>query len=418
MKSIFSGRKSQQIDDQEDGYPKVFGLEIAQRLSLCVAEAKTPSDALEAIAGMVKNWMLFDQLAVFVKRLDGMLEPAFARSIKQSPSHETDESWGDTMARKAIDGGKSLVYEGQKAASNKGARETLSVPLKLNEKMIGALVIIRYHGPAFREEEVQLGNFLGSQVIQIINSQELADRLADLEAKRYLSALQDEFIAMISHELLTPLGFIKGYATTLMRDDVEWDKGSQREFLTIIDDETDRLRKIIEDLLDSSRLRAGTLPMNLQPVKLESFIQDIVIRAKTRDEKLDLFLETVDRGMRVMADATRLAQVMDNLFSNASKYAPQTPVKIIVSRENDNAKITFSDSGPGIAPEHIAGLFQRFFRVPELSNNTRGTGLGLYICKHIIEAHKGEITVSSVVGQGTTFSVLLPLLDQKEDTKK
>lgn len=414
MKNILSGKKTQKVS-QVDSATNFSGIEIAVKLSLCVAEAKTPGEALESIASVVQEWLMFDQLAVFVKRSDGMLEPAFARSIKKSPSHETDQSWGDTMARRAIDGGIPMVYEGQKTVTGGTKRETLSIPLKLNQKMIGALVIIRYRGPEFQAEEIRLANFLGSQVLQILNSQELADRLADLDAKKYLSVLQDEFIAMISHELLTPLGFIKGYATTLLREDISWDNESQREFLSIIDDETDRLTHIIEDLLDSSRLRAGTLPMNLQPLKLDSFLQDITIRAKTRDDKLDLTLFIQDAGMRIMGDSTRLAQVMDNLFSNVSKYAPGSPVTIKVFKENEWAVLYFSDSGPGIPPEHINGLFQRFFRVPESSKTVRGAGLGLYICKLIVDAHKGRIKVDSTQGKGSTFIISLPWLDEQED---
>lgn len=414
MKNILSGKKTQKVS-QVDSATNFSGIEIAVKLSLCVAEAKTPGEALESIASVVQEWLMFDQLAVFVKRSDGMLEPAFARSIKKSPSHETDQSWGDTMARRAIDGGIPMVYEGQKTVTGGTKRETLSIPLKLNQKMIGALVIIRYRGPEFQAEEIRLANFLGSQVLQILNSQELADRLADLDAKKYLSVLQDEFIAMISHELLTPLGFIKGYATTLLREDISWDNESQHEFLSIIDDETDRLTHIIEDLLDSSRLRAGTLPMNLQPLKLDSFLQDITIRAKTRDDKLDLTLFIQDAGMRIMGDSTRLAQVMDNLFSNVSKYAPGSPVTIKVFKENEWAVLYFSDSGPGIPPEHINGLFQRFFRVPESSKTVRGAGLGLYICKLIVDAHKGRIKVDSTQGKGSTFIISLPWLDEQED---
>ncbi len=141
------------------------------------------------------------------------------------------------MARKAVDGRKTVVHENSTDQEKSDLRQTLSIPLQHGDLMTGALVLIRYQGPEFRDDEIKLANFLGSQVLQIINQQKLTDQLSDLEARKHLTILQDEFIALISHELLTPLGFIKGYATTLLREDVTWDGSTQREFLSIIDEE-------------------------------------------------------------------------------------------------------------------------------------------------------------------------------------
>jgi len=420
MRNIF--KKERENKDQDhvaienlelDGI--IPGLELATQISLGIIGGDSPSNALERMAKLVQRRLPFDQMAVFTRREDGMLEPAFAKSSKStSPSMETDQSWGDTMARKAVDGGKAVVREKQEQDPTSDLRQTLSVPLKLADKMTGALVLIRYKGPPFNIAELNLANFLGSQVLQIINQQKLADQLTDLEAKKHITILQDEFIALISHELLTPLGFIKGYATTLLRDDVDWDEETQKEFLSIIDEEADRLRQIIEDLLDSSKLRAGSLEINFQPIKLDSFIKDISLRARTRDAQLDLSVIIERSGMSISGDSTRLAQVFDNLFSNASKYANNSPVKLVVDNFQDHARIIFSDNGPGIPSSRIDELFTRFYRVPESSNTVRGSGLGLYICKHIIEAHNGEISVESSPGEGTTFKILLPTIDQIE----
>ncbi len=118
-------------------------------------------------------------------------------------------------------------------------------------------------------------------------------------------------------------------------------------------------------------------------------------------------------GLQIQADPTRLAQVFDNLLSNAIKYAPGAQVMITLSQLDDQAYITVMDNGPGIAPEHLQHLFNRFYRVPTDNVSVRGTGLGLYICRRIIQAHKGEISVESTLGKGTTFHIRLPI-EQKE----
>jgi signal transduction histidine kinase len=246
-----------------------------------------------------------------------------------------------------------------------------------------------------------------------VENHHLVERVAKLEAERWLRRMQDDFITTISHELRTPIGFIKGYATTLLRDDTNWDEGSRREFLTIIDEEADRLHELIEDLLDSSQLKAGTMFMQFQPVRIDMLLRELVVRSTSRYSSLAVQLHA-DHDVVVMADGARITQVFDNLFSNAVKYAPGSPVTITLKNSGQNCSISVEDQGPGIAAYHLEHLFERFYRVPETSVTTHGTGLGLFICDEIIRAHGGEIAVKSVVSKGTTFMISLPI---KMETK-
>jgi signal transduction histidine kinase len=240
----------------------------------------------------------------------------------------------------------------------------------------------------------------------------LVKRIASLEAERRLDRLQEDFIATVSHELLTPLGFIKGYATTLLRQDTSWDDATRREFLTIIDEEADRLRELIDNLMDSSRLQAGTLKMSFQPIRLDAFLRDMVMRALSLHDNITIVLPPEMPEIKLEADSTRLAQVFDNLLTNASKYAPNSTVTISLISEPGAAHITVSDNGPGIAEEHLSSLFKRFYRVPNRDTSIRGTGLGLFICRQIVHAHGGEIWAESAVGKGTTFHLRLPFHPQ------
>jgi signal transduction histidine kinase len=193
-----------------------------------------------------------------------------------------------------------------------------------------------------------------------------------------------------------------------LRDDIEWEPETRREFLTIIDEEADRLASLINNLLDSSRLQSGTLKMDFQPIRLEALLTDTTQRAEARNYDINLSIDFVPSQNKVWGDPIRLSQVFDNLINNAAKYASGSDVNIGLQWNDDCAKIFVRDTGPGIPKEHLENIFKRFYRVSQDSGPERGTGLGLYICQEIIQAHRGEIYAESKPGQGTTMHITLP----------
>jgi signal transduction histidine kinase len=233
----------------------------------------------------------------------------------------------------------------------------------------------------------------------------LLGELSHLDDARRTMQLQQDFISTVSHELRTPLGFIKGYSTTLLRNDTTWDLATLREFLTIIEEESDHLTALIENVLESARLQSNTLPMNFQPSRIDSIIRDVVMRTQLRYK--DVVITVNLPAVLVQADSVRLTQIFENLINNAIKYAPGSPILISAKQEKDDLHIIVTDHGPGITAEHLTHLFDRFYRVP--GQAASGTGLGLFICKQIILAHKGKIWVESMPGEGTTFHILLPI---------
>jgi signal transduction histidine kinase len=392
-------------------------LEAVYAISRAVAQSVNLDTALDEIIHLARPVFIFDNMVLYLQKGEDALDPTYARAIGRGRSQEADLAWGETTAHEALRTTQvAILIEKMDdfEIDRTRLRYSLGLPLSWGaDNAMGALVFIRFGGPSFKADQIRLAEFIAVHVAQLLGHTNLVQRVANLEAERRLNRLQEDFIATVSHELLTPLGFIKGYATTLLRDDISWDDNTRREFLSIIDDEADRLRELIENLMDSSRLQAGTLRMSFQPIRVDTFLKDMVLRAGSRNEDIQIYLDLKVDGLQIQADPTRLAQVFDNLLTNAIKYAPGAQVKITLSEETDQAYVTVKDNGPGIAPEHLQHLFNRFYRVPTDNVTVRGTGLGLYICRRIVQAHKGEISVESTLGKGTTFHIRLPI-KQKE----
>lgn len=386
-------------------------LEAVYAISRAVARSVGIEAALDEIIELSRPVFIFDSMVVYFSGEGDILEPAYARLIGRGQAVEGDVTWGESTANETYATGQTFLrkeeLDGWKE-NRLSLRYFLGLPLRQGERKIGSLVFGRFGGPPFSPDQIHLAEFIAAHVAQLFGHNQLVERIASLEAERRLDQLQKDFIATISHELCTPLGFIKGYATTLLREDTTWDENTRREFLVIIDEEADRLRELIDNLLDSSRLQSGTLHMQFQPVRLDSMLKDISVRARSRNGNLNIHLDIQVSGLRCMIDPTRIAQVMDNLISNAEKYAPASDVTICLDTMDDRVKISVSDNGPGIAPEHLEHLFKRFYRVPDKAASTRGTGLGLFICRQIVQAHGGEIEVESTPGKGTIFTFYLP----------
>jgi signal transduction histidine kinase len=351
---------------------------------------------------------VFDNLAIY--KLDhpgGVVEAVYARATGRGRSQEADASWGEEIANQVISTGTVMCSTPRKG--NQSDRIAmpylLGLPLAMTSGQ-GALVFVRFGGPEFSTEHSSWALLAASHVIRIFEHRALKDALDQLEQARHRYQLQEDFIATISHDLHTPLGFIKGYTTSLLRSDTSWDPATTREFLTIIDEETDQLVLLIDRILDSARLQSGNMPMDLQPVRLEALLRDVVVRQQGRHQNLNIELD-LQATPPILADSVRVGQVFNNLFENALKYAPGAPIRISLKVEEKSQVVTFSDQGPGIPTEHLPYLFNRFYRVSDGSHK-RGTGLGLFICKQIVQAHEGHISVKTVPGKGTSFRIELP----------
>ncbi len=235
--------------------------------------------------------------------------------------------------------------------------------------------------------------------------------LHDITADRELDRLKSNLISTVSHELRTPLAAIKGYASTLLAEDVEWDSKSQREFLTIISNETDRLTSLVNNLLDLSRIEAGSLKLSLEKCNIE----ETILRGarQARLESGNRFEVKVEAGLpSLYADVPRLETILRNLIENSLKYAgEQAFIQVKVNRQSDTIVFRVMDDGTGIPPEKSERIFERFYRLDDsLARVTSGAGLGLAICQGLVRAHKGEIWVEPInAGACIAFSIPLNL---------
>jgi PAS domain S-box-containing protein len=235
--------------------------------------------------------------------------------------------------------------------------------------------------------------------------------LHDITRERELDQMKSQLLSTVSHELRTPLASIKGFATTLLRQDVEWEEISRREFLSIIDEESDRLSELISNLLDMSRIEAGELGIEPEPIELEPIIQETAAEFQMMTHDHSFLLRLPSSPPRVVADPRRARQVLRNLVENAVKYSPEGgPITISAQTRRDHVEVSVVDQGIGIEPSDLDRIFDRFYQVDSASTRKAGgAGLGLSICHAIVEAHNGQIWAESQPGGGSTFHFTLPL---------
>ena len=232
----------------------------------------------------------------------------------------------------------------------------------------------------------------------------------DLTRLKQLERTREEFVANVSHELRTPLSLIKGYVETLL-DGARNNPEVADRFLKIIERNTQRLDLLIQDLLTISALESGQVKLNLQPVALRPLVEKVLADLKKPAGVREVNLVNELPDLTMTGDASRLEQVFANLVDNAIKYGRTQGTVTVGGRKADANKIEVfvRDDGPGIPPESLDRIFERFYRVDKArSREQGGTGLGLSIVKHIVQNHGGEVWAKSELGKGTTFFFTLP----------
>jgi signal transduction histidine kinase len=230
----------------------------------------------------------------------------------------------------------------------------------------------------------------------------------DITHFRTAEEIKSTFISIVSHELRTPVTLIKGYASTLRRDDAKWDRRTINDSLAVIEEEADRLSRMVDDLLDASRLQAGGLTLNRADVSLRVLAERVAERFASEDPNHRIIVDLPEKFPIILADETRLEQVLVNLISNALKYAPSGEIRIGGRVHPDQVVVCVSDQGPGIEARDLPHIFDRFYRSTNAVKQTKGAGLGLYLARAIVEAHGGQVWADPKPDSGARICFSLP----------
>lgn len=282
------------------------------------------------------------------------------------------------------------------------------IPLSIKEFRYGVLMFL---ADRFTQSHTGFFQILAGLLAMNMEKADLVKELKDKEVSDSINRYKAALIPTLSHEMRTPLISIKGYSTALLMEDAVFTPERQREFLEIIDRESDTLEGLINEYLESSTIDAGTMKISLQPVRLPHLAAKVAAEIGHRFPRLSLIVDFPTKFPLIDADPERILQVLRQLLDNAAKYSPKVGMIVLQGRiEEKKAIISVADEGVGIAPEDLTHLFDMFFRAKSNSGTKiLGTGLGLPISKAIIEAHGGAIWAESEPERGSRFYFTLPL---------
>lgn len=242
--------------------------------------------------------------------------------------------------------------------------------------------------------------------------------IRDITRDKEIDSLRNSILSTVSHELRTPLTTIRGCAESLLRKDVEWDATESEEFLTAIVDESNRLRELIKNIMDMSKIEAGALNLDRHYADIGKLIERIVGRFRQRFPGMEISVELDENVPFVLIDERRMEQVLNNLLENAIKYSEGTPrviIRTVYCAYEDQVAVSVIDHGIGIDPQYKTAIFERFYRIDTPhSNKVGGSGVGLSIAKGIVEAHGGSIRLDSMSTLGSKFTFTIPCTHKNE----
>jgi signal transduction histidine kinase len=397
---------------------RVDVLEAANRCARALGSSLEMEQAFGAFIREVRGLVPFERTAIVLVENDSARTIATAGrgATEVFPPGSIGPLRGSVLER--VLGGEVVVrreladdeYAADRLLVGLGLHSELVAPLILGARPIGMVSLSREEPDAFTDEEVELVSLLGRLVataVQNIRAYE-AERQT-VEELRRLSALRADFVSLVSHELRSPMAAVIGAARTLHQRWRTLSAGQREAFLALIADETNRLAALIGDVLDTSRIEAGTFSFSFSDVDLKRLVEDAVATAAVGQDEVHVLARVAGPLPTIRGDRERLRQVLSNLIDNAVKYSPAgDEVEVVATPENGTVRISVSDRGPGIPEDQQVLIFEKFGRA-DVPGSKPGTGLGLFIARSIAEAHGGRLEVSSRPEAGATFTLTLPV---------
>jgi K+-sensing histidine kinase KdpD len=422
--------ETQNMTDTEKLQRQLYALtEVAKTLTLPLELPELLNAVIRKIIGVIEPAevgavMLWDQSA-------GVFRPAAAFGYDSHALSELGLRAGEAITGKVFDDGvgRLLSTPDQVAdamadmrLSNRAVmvralgsdvlpRCTLAAPITVGTKKFGVLVLETIKGPmVFSESDLPFLQTISDLVALAIDRDRLAAQADAVREERQAERMRSEVLATLSHELRMPLTAIQGYSSALLMDEVDWSEEKRQNFLRLIEEESENMHSMLEDILDSSLIDVDQLIIEQQPVRLHHLARDIAAEIQHRTQSHRIIVDFPEKFPILEVDPRWIKQVFRNILDNAVKYSPQGGLVFIRGEERvSDVMIMIADQGMGISPEDLIPLFERYFRVRTATNlHIPGTGLGLPIARAIIEAHGGRIWVESKLGEGTTIYFSLP----------
>ena len=392
-------------------------LEAAGRCARAVGSSLELNDAFGAFIRELRGLIAFERMAIVLAEggvaqvmatsgvaADDVFPPGTNRPIERSLLEAVLR--GETVYREDM---TDKQFPEETELLEVGLRSRVAAPLLVGARSIGMISVVRSKPRAFAPEEVELLTLLGRFVataVQNIRAYE-AERTT-VEELRRLSALRADFVSLVSHELRSPMATVIGSARTLQQRWRELAPEQRESFLALIADETSRLATLIGDVLDTSRIEAGTFSYVFDDVDVGELVRDVVASAELGQDEVPVEATVGESLPTIRGDRERLRQVLANLVDNAVKYSPAgTPVEVEAATHNGNVIVSVRDRGPGVPAEDQTLIFEKFGRA-KAGKAMPGTGLGLFIARSIAEAHGGSLDVRSSRERGATFTLTLP----------
>jgi signal transduction histidine kinase len=420
VEATTSGERAVEAERLRDALGhRVDVLEAANRCARALGSSLDVEQAFGAFIRELAGLIPFERTAIVLVDGDQATTMATAGRGAQTifPPRSIGSLRGSVLER-ALDGEiivrrdlEETQYPEDEQLVALGLRSELVAPLLIGARPIGMLSVSRARADAFSSEEVELLSLLGRLVataVQNIRSYE-AERQT-VEELRRLSALRADFVSLVSHELRSPMAAVIGAARTLQDRWRTLRPGQREAFLALIADETGRLAVLIGDVLDTSRIEAGTFSYTFGELDLGRLVEDAVATAGVGQDAVRVVASVPASLPRIRGDRERLRQVLGNLIDNAVKYSPDgEEVRVTAHPEDGVVRIAVSDHGPGIPPDQQRLIFEKFGRAEVPGGSKPGTGLGLFIARSIVEAHGGSLDVMSQPDAGSTFTVILPV---------
>jgi signal transduction histidine kinase len=396
---------------------RVDVLEAANRCARALGSSLVLEEAFDAFIRAVRGLVPFDRIAVVLVEGDRL-------EVLASAGRGTDDVFPAGSSQpiassifEAVAGGRTVYrhdladrqHPEEAELLELGLRSRLVAPLLVGSDAVGLISFVRREPDAFNPEEVELVSLIGrlaGTAVQNIRAYDAEHRR--VEELRRLSALRADFVSLVSHELRSPMAAVIGAAQTLQQRWRELSPDQRGSFLALISDETSRLADLIGDVLDTSRIEAGTFTYRFDDLDLGEVAEEAVTSACIGQDEVPIHAKVHRPIPTLRGDRARLRQVLGNLIENAVKWSEAgEPVDVDVSAVNGQIVVSVRDLGPGIPRDDQGVIFEKFGRATG-SIGRAGTGLGLFIARSIAEAHGGTVDVRSAPGEGATFRLVLP----------